>query len=213
MDQRIAYGFLRLILGLDICFHGVSRLLGDHAAFLAYLTQSMSHAPLIPKATLPVFAAVLPWIEATVGFFILFGLFTRVALIAGLTVMALLMAGITLAQDWSVAGLQLIYCVIYFILLAYRDRNFFSLDALLRVSLAKVRGICNGGAGENSLELPKVIVAVLVKKSRPQSRPGAVIVESGIWHCRDSAEEEVPVLSRHVQRVEKEDIPSSGCSF
>lgn len=132
LDQRVAYGCLRFIFGVDICFHGVSRLLSDHSVFLAYLTQSMAHAPLIPKAVLPAFAAVLPWIEAAVGLLILLGLFTRVALIVGFAVMAMLMVGITLAQDWNVAGLQLVYCLIYFVLLTYRDRNYLSFDTLLQ---------------------------------------------------------------------------------
>jgi thiosulfate dehydrogenase (quinone) large subunit len=130
-DERIAYAFLRFVFGVNICFHGVSRLLGDHATFLAYLTQSMAHAVLVPKASLPVLAAVLPWIEAIVGLLVLLGLFTRIALIAGSAVMVLLMVGTTLAQDWNIAGLQLIYCLTYFVLLTFRARNFFSLDTLL----------------------------------------------------------------------------------
>jgi hypothetical protein len=45
--------------------------------------------------------------------------------------MVVLMAGITLAQNWDVAGIQLIYCAIYFVLLTHRGRNFYSLDTLL----------------------------------------------------------------------------------
>lgn len=136
-DERVAYGFLRITFGVDICFHGVSRLLGDHAAFLAYLNQVMGQAVLVPRSSIPVFAAILPWVEALVGVLILVGLFTRAALIAGFTVMVVLMVGITLAQDWSVAGLQVIYCLAYFVLLTYCDRNFYSLDQLLRRSEAR----------------------------------------------------------------------------
>lgn len=136
-NERIAYALLRFVFGLNICFHGVSRLLSNHEAFLAYLTKSLAPAVLIPKASIPVLAAVLPWVEALVGFLLLLGLFTRIALIAGFLVMILLMAGITLAQDWQTAGLQLIYCVVYFLLLAWRDRNYFSLDTLLRRSGAR----------------------------------------------------------------------------
>jgi thiosulfate dehydrogenase (quinone) large subunit len=74
---------------------------------------------------------VLPWIAASFGLLVLLGLFTRIALIAGSAVMVLLMAGTTLAQDWNIAGLQLIYCLTYFVLLTFRARNFFSLDTLL----------------------------------------------------------------------------------
>ncbi|HUO35610.1 MAG TPA: DoxX family protein [Candidatus Acidoferrum sp.] len=131
LDQRIAYAFLRVIFGVNICFHGLSRLLGDHGAFLAYLNQSMARAALIPKAAIPPFAALLPWLEAIAGLFILLGFFTRFALIFGSAIMLVLMAGITLAQNWDVAGLQLIYCLIYFLLLTYRSRNFYSLDTLV----------------------------------------------------------------------------------
>jgi thiosulfate dehydrogenase (quinone) large subunit len=130
-DERIGYAFLRFVLGLNICFHGVSRLLGNHQAFLAYLAKSLANAPLIPKASIPFFAAVLPWTEALVGLFLLLGLFTRIALITGSFVMIVLMAGITLAQDWETAGLQLIYCIVYFVLLTNLDRNHFSLDTLV----------------------------------------------------------------------------------
>jgi thiosulfate dehydrogenase [quinone] large subunit len=115
---------------VNIFFHGLSRLVGDPAAFLAYLSQQMAKAP-IPKWTLPPFAAALPWAEATIGLLLLLGLFTRFALVAGSLVMIALMAGITLAQNWDVAGIQLIYCAIYFVLLTHRDQNFYSLDTLL----------------------------------------------------------------------------------
>jgi thiosulfate dehydrogenase (quinone) large subunit len=130
MDQRAAYGLLRFIFGLNICFHGLSRLLSDHSAFLLDLTQSMAHAALVPRAAVPVLAAVLPWIEMFVGLLLILGLFTRWALMAAFGVMALLMAGVTLAQNWNAAGLQLIYCLIYFVLLSFRERNHFSLDTL-----------------------------------------------------------------------------------
>jgi thiosulfate dehydrogenase [quinone] large subunit len=90
----------------------------------------MAKAPL-PKWILPPFAAVLPWTEAAIGLLLLLGLFTRFALVAGSVVMIALMAGITLAQNWDVAGIQLIYCFIYFVLLTHHGRNFYSLDTLI----------------------------------------------------------------------------------
>jgi len=90
----------------------------------------MAKAPL-PKWILPPFAAALPWAEATIGLLLLLGLFTRFALVAGSLVMIALMAGITLAQNWDVAGIQLIYCAIYFVLLTHGGRNVYSLDTVL----------------------------------------------------------------------------------
>src|ERR1700752_3398897 len=120
-DKLIAYAFLRIVFGIDIFFHGISRLMGDHLAFFAYLSQQMAKAPL-PKWILPPFAAALPWTEATIGLLLLLGLFTRFALVAGSLEMVVLMAGITLAQNWEVAGIQLIYCFIWVLLMTHRVR-------------------------------------------------------------------------------------------
>jgi thiosulfate dehydrogenase (quinone) large subunit len=132
-DTVIAYCILRLSFGVNILLHGTSRLLAGPSAFNTYLNHYFEHAPLMPKSFLPVFGAALPPVEATIGALLLLGLFTRFALIVGALVMTILVFGTNLAQDWNVAGLQLIYCFIYYYLLAHRsERNQFSLDAWLR---------------------------------------------------------------------------------
>jgi len=128
----IAYTILRLSFGANIMLHGVSRLLAGHAAFLTYLTHYFEKTPLIPASFLPIFATVLPPVETALGLLLLLGVGTRFSLIAGSLVMAALVVGTNLAQDWNVAGLQLIYCFIYYYLLAHRrDLNSVSLDAVI----------------------------------------------------------------------------------
>jgi len=128
----IAYTILRLSFGANIMLHGVSRLLAGHAAFLAYLTHYFEKTPLMPASFLPIFATVLPPVETALGLLLLLGVGTRFSLIAGSLVMAALVVGTNLAQDWNVAGLQLIYCFIYYYLLAHRrDLNSVSLDAVI----------------------------------------------------------------------------------
>lgn len=131
-NASLAYAILRLSFGANIFLHGLSRLLNGRAAFLAYLNHYFEHAHLIPGGLLPAFAAVLPWVETTLGLLLLLGLATRFALIAGALVMTALVIGTNLAQDWEVAGLQLIYCFIYYYLLVRIDLNAFSLDHLRR---------------------------------------------------------------------------------
>jgi thiosulfate dehydrogenase [quinone] large subunit len=112
--------------------HGVSRLLAGHAAFLAYLTHYFEKTPLVPASILPAFATVLPPVETALGLLLLLGVGTRFSLIAGGLVMAALVVGTNLAQDWNVAGLQLIYCFIYYYLLAHRrELNRVSIDAMI----------------------------------------------------------------------------------
>ncbi len=131
-DAVIAYTILRLSFGANIMLHGVSRLMAGHAAFLAYLTHYFEKTPLIPASVLPMFATALPPVETALGLLLLLGVGTRFSLIAGSLVMAALVVGTNLAQDWNVAGLQLIYCFIYYYLLARRrDLNRISLDTLI----------------------------------------------------------------------------------
>ena len=129
-DAVIAYTILRLSFGANIMLHGVSRLLAGHAAFLGYLSHYFEKTPLIPASFLPIFATVLPPVEATLGLLLLVGLATRFSLIAGGLVMAALVVGTNLAQDWNVAGLQLIYCLLYYhLLVRRRELNRLSIDA------------------------------------------------------------------------------------
>jgi thiosulfate dehydrogenase [quinone] large subunit len=130
-NATIAYAILRLSFGANICLHGVSRLLNGRPAFLAYLNHYFEHAHLIPQSMLPMFGAVLPWVETTLGLLLMIGLFSRFTLIAGALVMAGLVIGTNLAQDWLVSGLQLIYCFLYYYLLLHLSQNRYSVDAMI----------------------------------------------------------------------------------
>jgi thiosulfate dehydrogenase [quinone] large subunit len=127
----IAYNILRLSFGANILLHGLSRVLNGRPAFLAYLTHYFEHAHLISPGMLPVFGAVLPWVETTLGLLLMVGLFSRFTLIVGALVMTGLVIGTNLAQDWLVSGLQLPYCFIYYYLLVHLEENSVSLDAML----------------------------------------------------------------------------------
>jgi thiosulfate dehydrogenase [quinone] large subunit len=129
--DEIAYLFLRLTLGANIFLHGFSRLIGDHAAFAAYMDKQMHNAPL-PGFLVHFVAIVLPWCEGTVGLLMILGLWTSVALIAGSLLMLTLQIGTCLAQNWSVAGDQLMYVLLFFVLLTYCERNRWSVDRCIK---------------------------------------------------------------------------------
>ena len=129
-DTVVAYTILRLSFGANILLHGLSRLM-NRAGFLAYLNHYFEKTPLVPAGMLPAVGTVLPWIEASLGLLLLLGLATRFSLIAGALVMTFLVIGTNLAQDWNVAGLQLIYCFIYYYLLSHREQNLISIDGLM----------------------------------------------------------------------------------
>jgi thiosulfate dehydrogenase [quinone] large subunit len=131
IDGYLAYLLLRATIGMNILGHGVSRVFSGPEQFASTLATSFRSAPLAPVLVIQ-FASALPWIEGTIGLFVLIGLFNRLALLAGATLILILTFGTTLHQDWESAGLQLIYATVYAVLLAFSSRNVFSADALIQ---------------------------------------------------------------------------------
>lgn len=129
-DIALAYGLLRATLGLNIFFHGVSRIAQGPAVFANALVPMFARTPL-PAGLVRGFGLSLPWAETLLGFLLLIGFRTRLALIGGALLILVLTFGTTLRQDWETAGLQLIYAAIYAALLAFHERDTLSADALL----------------------------------------------------------------------------------
>jgi thiosulfate dehydrogenase (quinone) large subunit len=127
-DKQLAYALLRLILGMNIAVHGLSRIYTGVKPFAEGMVPLFAKTPL-PPASVYFYAASLPFAEAIIGLFVLFGVASRYAYVAGSLVILSLTFGSTLRQDWESAGLQLIYALLYAILLATREYNKFSVDA------------------------------------------------------------------------------------
>ena len=132
-DAALSYALQRVALGLNICLHGVVR----WAAGLRNFAESL--LPMFQKTPLPAwsvysFGYVLPVVEALVGACVLFGFQTKRALISGSVLMLVLMFGSTLRQDWPTVGIQLMYSLIYSLLLAGRRFNSYSVDCQVRSS-------------------------------------------------------------------------------
>ena len=126
----LAFLLLRLTLGLNICMHGVSRLAAGPAAFADSLVPMFQNTAL-PVWSVHIFGLILPWAETILGFLLFIGFCTSVVLLAGSLLILVLTFGTTLRQDWSTAGVQLVYAAIYAALLALDRRNDYSLDRLL----------------------------------------------------------------------------------
>ncbi len=132
VDRRLAYGVFRLTLGVNILIHGVSRIFEPGGGQFAAQTASEFVGTPLPQGLVHVFLIVLPYMEAIVGAFITLGLSTRWALTLGGLLMTALVFGTALRDDWSTVGIQMIYSITYFLLLANRADNHFSLDTLLQ---------------------------------------------------------------------------------
>lgn len=129
-DQRLAYALLRIVVGLNLMMHGISRMLIGPGVFASKLVGQFAHAPL-PVWSIWLFGMVLPAIEALLGLLLLIGLRTRAALVAGSLLIMVLTFGSALVQDWSATGLQLTYALVYSVLLFLLRYNGWSVDGRL----------------------------------------------------------------------------------
>lgn len=130
-ERRLAYALLRLIVGVNFLGHGFIRVFHGLTAFAQGLVKSMAEAPL-PAAFVLGFGYCVPCVELAIGVLLVLGLWTRWALVGASLLMAALMVGVTLKQDWSTAGVQLGYGLVLFVLLFLRAGYEASWRELLR---------------------------------------------------------------------------------
>jgi thiosulfate dehydrogenase [quinone] large subunit len=122
-EPKLAYLLLRLLTGLDFFGHGYARTFtGSYLpGFAASMQKSMASAPLSPELVLWI-GYVIPVVEIVIGALLLLGVFTRQALVLAFLLLFVLMFGVTMKQDWNAAGQQLMYGLVLFVLLLFRER-------------------------------------------------------------------------------------------
>jgi thiosulfate dehydrogenase [quinone] large subunit len=130
-DRSLAYGLLRLVIGVNILLHGFVRLLTGLGAFVDSMRPGLEKSPLPDVLELPVLYAV-PFVELLLGLLLVPGLLTRHALVGGLLLMAVLTTGSAFQAGWAAAQAQLFYAMVFAGLLFLRQPyNTLSVDAAL----------------------------------------------------------------------------------
>ncbi len=129
LDRKLAYVMLRFTLGLSILMHGIVRL--PHLrAFADGMVKQFAETPL-PAAVVRPFALSLVFAEAIIGLLLLLGLWTRWSLLLGAVLISSLVFGTALRSDWDTLAIQMLYALIYAALIAGREYNSYSVDALI----------------------------------------------------------------------------------
>lgn len=128
-DRKVAYLMLRITLGLAIFMHGIVRL--PHLSVFADGMVKQFAETILPAAIVRPFALCLVFAETIIGLLILLGLGTRWALLLGAALICALVFGTSLRSDWNTLAIQMLYALIYAALLAGREYNSYSVDALL----------------------------------------------------------------------------------
>ena len=130
MDRALAYGIFRLAIGVNLFGHALVRMLGGVRGFVDWMVQNMS-GTILPAWLVRPFAYCLTAEELVVGALLIVGWWTRPALVVGGLAMVALMWGLVVKQEWAGAGMQVIYCIAFFLLLFFRKHDRFSVDAWL----------------------------------------------------------------------------------
>ena len=135
LDKALAHGLARLGLGVDIALHGFVRL-PDLSGFAAGMQKQFAET-FLPGSLVYATGYCIAVGEAVIGTLLVLGLWLRPALTAGSLLMILLLAGTSLLQNWSVAGLQLGYLAFYAAVLATATCDRFSIDGVFRSRAGK----------------------------------------------------------------------------
>jgi thiosulfate dehydrogenase (quinone) large subunit len=130
LDRKLAYLMLRFTLGLSVLMHGLVRL--PHLGAFADATVKLFVGTPLPEIIVRPFALSLVFLETMVGLLVVLGLWTRWALLLGALSMACLIFGTAIRSDWETLAIQLLYASIYAALMAAREHNSYSVDALIQ---------------------------------------------------------------------------------
>ena len=129
LDAALGYALLRLTLGLNFLFHSYGRW-RDLGKFVETIVREFAQTPL-PAWSVRAFAIAIPFWEPAVGLLLVLGLWTRTGLVAGALLIAALTFGTALRGEYPVLSEQLIYALVFFVLLLFRVRyDHFGLDGL-----------------------------------------------------------------------------------
>ena len=125
-DRQLAFVLLRGTLAMSFLVHGAVRL-PKLDAFARGMAQGFADTPL-PEPLVRVFATGLPFVELSLGVALLIGR-TRLAGIVGSLLLAALIFGSGLKEDWDVVGTQMIYVLAFYALNRDRAHDAWTLGA------------------------------------------------------------------------------------
>lgn len=144
-DVVLAYTLLRILFGINFFNHGFTRI-GNIGGFANGMVDLFKDT-FMPAALVRLTGSLVPPVELIIGLLLLLGLGTRIALVAGFVLMMILHYGVTLLQNWDGATSQLIYCLVFFVLLAGAGFNTFSVDHYLHRNRPKTEAEKDAATG------------------------------------------------------------------
>ncbi|OCA78643.1 hypothetical protein BBH99_21090, partial [Chryseobacterium contaminans] len=116
MNKKTAYFFLRLSMGINFFGHGLVRLtkLQDFADGMTKIFEKSW----LPQFFVHIFSTALPFLEFLIGLLLIIGFKTRIAAMAGASLIILLLLGSSTVENWEAMGIQMIYAGLFYLLIS-----------------------------------------------------------------------------------------------
>jgi len=124
--EQFTYLLARLPMGLSFFGHGLIRIM-KMETFSAGMVKQFSKS-VLPEGLVSLFGHVLPFLEFITGILLLFGLFTRFAVVLGVAIVLSLIFGSSLIEQWNAIFTQLFYAAYLAGLYYFADYNGYSID-------------------------------------------------------------------------------------
>jgi thiosulfate dehydrogenase [quinone] large subunit len=125
---ELAYLIFRVTMGINMFTHGLARLLnieGFNSWMIGEFTDTI-----LPEFLVSISSYMIPSAELIIGILLILGLFTSRALLLGALLIAILIFGSGVKENWNVMSSQMIYAIFFFILSYLIELNKFSMDRL-----------------------------------------------------------------------------------
>jgi len=125
---ELAYFLLRVTMGINMFTHGLARIL-NLEGFNSWMIGQFSNT-ILPEFMVNISSYMIPFTELIIGILLILGLFTSRVLLLGALLIAVLIFGSGVKENWNIMSSQMIYAIFFFILSYLIEWNKFSLDRL-----------------------------------------------------------------------------------
>lgn len=121
-NRKLAVLLLRFVTGVNFLMHGAVRVFGDYSGFADGMVTNFSDT-FLPTFSVRLLGYAIPIIELVIGVILITGFQLKIGLVISFLLMATLIFGMSLLQEWGVVGSQMIYVLCLFFILYFQDEE------------------------------------------------------------------------------------------
>ena len=119
-NKKLAILLLRFVTGINFLMHGAVRVFGDYSGFADGMANNFSET-FLPAFSVRILGYAIPAAELIIGLILITGFQLKIGIIVAFLLMATLVFGMCLLQEWGVVGSQMIYVICLFLILYFQE--------------------------------------------------------------------------------------------